>query len=127
MSHYEEINQWQHHTSAVQFNDSTGTLFKAVEVGQGCLLSPTFSNIFLERILWVLGSAIIEGQLIINFCFVDDIENEEEEEEADLLLNRLDTTTTRLYTWKKSDFLKRLHFETKKMFSEIPILLRFLL
>ena len=39
-------------TSAVLFNSSTGDWFRTtVEVRQGCLLSPTLFNIFLERIM----------------------------------------------------------------------------
>ena len=39
-------------TSAVQMNGSIGELFKTtVGVSQGCLLSPTLFNIFLERIM----------------------------------------------------------------------------
>ena len=42
------------------------------------------------------GSISIGGQLITNFRFADDIVvNAEEEEEADVLIDRLDTTTTR--------------------------------
>ena len=42
------------------------------------------------------GSVSIGGRLIINFRFTDDIVvNAEEEEEAGVLVDRLDTTTTR--------------------------------
>ena len=42
------------------------------------------------------GSVGIGGRLIINFRFADDIAvNAEEEEEAGVLVDRLDTTTTR--------------------------------
>ena len=42
------------------------------------------------------GSVSIGGQLITNFLFADDIVvNAEEEEEAGILVDRLDTTTTR--------------------------------
>ena len=42
------------------------------------------------------GSVIIGGRLITEFRFVDDIAvNAEEEEEAGVLVDRLDTTTTR--------------------------------
>ena len=42
------------------------------------------------------GSVSIEGRRITNFCFTDDIVvNAEEEEEAGVLVDRLDTTTTR--------------------------------
>ena len=42
------------------------------------------------------GSLSIGGRLITNFRFADDIDvNAEEEEEAGVLVDRLDTTTTR--------------------------------
>ena len=42
------------------------------------------------------GSVSIGGRLITNFCFADDIVvNAEEEEEAGVLVDRFDTTTTR--------------------------------
>ena len=42
------------------------------------------------------GSVNIKGQLITNFCFADDIVvNAEEEEEAGVLIDCLDRTTTR--------------------------------
>ena len=59
---------------------------------QGCLLSPTLFNIFLERIMCeALGdhedSISIGGRLIINFRFADDIVvNAKEEEEAGVLI-----------------------------------------
>ena len=88
--------------SAVLFNGSTGEWFRTtVGVRQGCLLSPTLVNIFLERIMCEAlddheGSFSIGGRLIANFRFADDIVvNEEEEEEAGVLVDRLDTTTTR--------------------------------
>ena len=86
--------------SAVLFNGSTGEWFRTtVGVQQGCLLSPTLFNIFLERIMCEAlddheGSVSIGGRLITNFCFADVI-NAEEEEEAGVLIDRLDRTTTR--------------------------------
>ena len=42
------------------------------------------------------GSVSIRGRLITNFRFADDIVvNAEEEEEADVLIDRLDRTTTK--------------------------------
>ena len=88
--------------SAVLFNGSTGEWFRTtVGVRQGCLLSPTLFNIFLERIMCEAlydheGSVSIGGRYITNFHFADDIVvNAEEEEEAGVLIDRLDRTTTR--------------------------------
>ena len=88
--------------STVLFNGSTGEWFRTtVGVQQGCLLSPTLFNIFLERIICEAlddheGSVSIGGRLITNFRFADDIVvNAEEEEEAGILIDCLDRTTTR--------------------------------
>ena len=76
MSHWNLYDKAQ---SAVLFNGSTGEWFRTtVGVRQGCLLSPTLFNIFLERILCEElddheGSVNIGGQLITNFRFADDI------------------------------------------------------
>ena len=94
--------------SAVLFNGSTGEWFRTkVGVRQGCLLSQTLFNIFLERIMCEAlddheGSVSIGGRLITNFRFADDIVvNAEDEEEAGVLVDRLDTTTTR-YKWRSA-------------------------
>ena len=89
--------------SAVLFNGSTGEWFRTtVGVRQGYLLSPALFNIFLERIVCEAlddheGSVSIGGRLITNLCFANDIvvNAEEEEEEAIVLIDRLDRTTTR--------------------------------
>ena len=88
--------------SAVLFNGSTGDWFRTtVWVRQECLLSQTFFNIFLERIICETlddhdGSVSIGGRLITNFRFAGDIVvNAEEAEEADVLVDSLSITTTR--------------------------------
>ena len=95
-------NLYEKAESAVLFNGSTGEWFRTtVGVWQGCLLSPTLFNIFLERIMCEAlddheGSVSIGGRLITNFPFADDIVvNAEEEEEAGVLIDHLDRATTR--------------------------------
>ena len=72
---------------AVLFNGSTGEWFRTTaEVRQGCLLSPTIFNIFLERIMCEAlddhkGSVSIGGRLVTSFRFADDIVVNAEKEE----------------------------------------------
>ena len=67
-------------TSAVQMNGSIGEWFRTtVGVRQGCLLSPTLINIFLERIMPDAleehdGKISIGGRNISNLQFPDDID-----------------------------------------------------
>ena len=74
-------------TSAVQMNGSIGELFRTtVGVRQGCLLSPTLYNIFLERITSDAveihdGKVSIGGKNITNLRFADDIDALAEEEQ----------------------------------------------
>ena len=73
-------------SSAVQMNSSIGEWLKTtVEVRQGCLLSPTLLNIFLERIMSDAleehdGKVSIGGKNITNLWFADDIDAVAEEE-----------------------------------------------
>ena len=132
MGNYEETqHQCQHQNlydkaqSEVLINGSTGEWFKTtVGVRQGCLLSPTLFNIFLERIICEAldeGSASIGRRLITNFRFADDIVvNAEEEEEAGVLIDRLDRTTTR-YKMEIGDKTKMMTNNTNGFQREIKI------
>ena len=89
-------------TSAVQVNGSMGEGFRTtVGLRQGCLLSPTLFNLFLERIM---SNALEEhdvkvsigGRNITNLRFADDIDAlAEEEQELEALQESLDKTCTR--------------------------------
>ena len=89
-------------TSAVQMNGSIGEWFRTtVGVKQGCLLSPTLFNIFLERIMSDAleehdGKVSTGGRNITSLRFVDDIDAlAEEEQELEALVESLDKTCTR--------------------------------
>ena len=94
-------NLYDKATSAVLFNSSTGNWLRtAIGVRQGCLLSPTLFNTFLERIMTVAsedkeGTVSIGGRTFTNLRFADGIDGlaEEEEELANLVesLNKAST------------------------------------
>ena len=88
-------------TSAVQ-NGNIGEWFRTtVGVRQGCFLSPTLFNIFLERIMSDAlkehdGKVSIGGRNITNLRFADDIDAlAEEEQELEALVESLDKTCTK--------------------------------
>ena len=89
-------------TSAVQMNGSIGEWFRTtVGVRQGCLLSPTLFNIFLERIMSDAleehdGKVSIGGRNITNLRFADDIDAlAEEEQELEALVESLLVESTK--------------------------------
>ncbi len=89
-------NLYNKATNAVLFNGSIGDWFRTtVGVRQGCLLSPTLFNIFLESIMtdaleYYDGTVSIGGRTISNLRFADDIDGlaGEEEELANLVDRR---------------------------------------
>ena len=94
-------NLYNKATSAVVFNGSIGDWFRTtVGVRQGCLLSPTLFNIFLERIMTDAledheGTVSIGSRTITNLRFADDIDGlAVEEEELANLVERLNKAST---------------------------------
>ena len=94
-------NLYDKATSAVCFTGSTGDWFRTtVGVRQGCLLSPTLFNIFLERIMADAledhkSTVSIGGRTISNSRFADDIDGLAGSElELANLVERLDKTST---------------------------------
>ena len=94
-------NLYDKATSAVCFNGRTGAWFSTtVGVRQGCLLSPTLFNIFLERIMADTlanpkSTVSIGGRTISNLRFADDIDGLAcSELELANLVERLDKTST---------------------------------
>ena len=94
-------NLYDKATSAVLFNGSIGDRFRTtVGVRQGRLLSPTFFNVFLERITTNAledheGTVSIGGRTITNLRFADDIDGlAGEEEKLAKLVECLDKGST---------------------------------
>ena len=93
-------NLYNKATSAILFNSGTGDWFRTtVGVRQGCLLSPTLFNKFLERIMTDAledheGTVSIGGRTVTNFRFADDIDGLAGEEELANLVERLDKAST---------------------------------
>ena len=88
-------------TGAVLFNSIIADWFRTtVGVRQGCVLSSTLFNIFLERIMTDAsedheGTVSIGGRTITNLRFADDIDClAGEEEELENLVERLDKAST---------------------------------
>ena len=79
--------------SAVLVHAKIGEWFHtSVGVRQGCLLSPTLFNIFLERIMTDvledhIGTVNIGGRTVTNLRFADDIDGLAGEEEPVNLVN----------------------------------------
>ena len=94
-------NLYDKATSAILFNSSIGDWFRTTgRVRQGCLLSPTLFNIFLERIMTDAledheGTVSIGGRTITDLRFAVDIDGSAgEEEELANLVERLDKAST---------------------------------
>ena len=93
-------NLYNKATSAILFNSSTGDWFRTtVGVRQGCLLSPTLVNIFLERIMTDAledheGTVSIGSRLNTILRFADDIDGLAGVEELAYFGEHLDKAST---------------------------------
>ena len=93
-------NLYNKATSAALFNSSIGDWFRSTAgARQGCLLSPTLFNIFLERIMTDAledheGIVSTGGRTITNLRFVDDIHGLAGEGKLAKLVECLDKAST---------------------------------
>ena len=115
-------------TSAVYYDGSVGEWFRTtVGVRQGCLLSPTLFNIFLERIMTDAlenheGSVRIGGRTITNLRFADDIDAlAGKEDELVKLINHLDTTSTKYGMEISAEKTKLMTNNTKRISLDVRI------
>ena len=121
-------NLYNKATSAVVFNISIGGWFRTTfGVRQGCLLSPTLFNIFLERIMADTledheGTVSIGGRTITNLHFADDIDGlAGEEEELANLAERLDKASTAYGMEISTEKTKRMTNNTSGINTEIKV------
>ena len=121
-------NLYNKATSAVLFNSSIGDWFRTtIGVRQGCLLSPTLFNIFLERIMIDAledheGTVSTGGRTITNLRFADDIDGlAGEEEELVNLVERLYKASTAYGTEISAEKTKLMTNNTSGMNTEIKV------
>ncbi|XP_063609075.1 uncharacterized protein LOC134783216 [Penaeus indicus] len=106
---------YDHAASAVLLNGNTGKWFRTVVgVRQGCLLSPTLFNIFLERLMTDVledheGWVSIGGRIITNLRFTDNTDGlAGREDELNNLVKHLDKTSQAYDTGSKKEILARI-------------------
>ena len=116
-------NLYDKATSAVLFNSRLG-----VGVRQGCLLSPTLFNTFLERIMTDTledheGTVSIGGRTITNLRFAADIDGlAGKEEELANLVERLDKASTAYGMEISAEKTKLMTNSTSGINAEIKVL-----
>ena len=115
-------------TSAIYYNGSVAEWFRTpVGVRQGCLLSLTLFNIFLERIMVDAledhaGSVSNGCRTITNFRFADDIDTlAGKEEKLVKLVNHLDTASTRYGMETSAEKTKLMTYNIKRISLDIRI------
>ena len=121
-------NLYDKANSAVLFNGSIGDWFRTtVGVRQGCLLSSTLFNIFLERIMTDAfedheGTVGIGGRTTTNLRFADDIDGlAGEEEELANLVERLDKASTAYGTEISAEKTKLMTNNTSGINADIKV------
>ena len=121
-------NLYNKATGAVLFNSSVGDWFRTtVGVRQGCLLSPTLFNIFLEGVMTDAledhdSTVSIGGRTITNLRFADDINSlAGEEEELAKLTERLDKASTAYGTEISAEKTKLMTNNTSGINTEIKV------
>ena len=121
-------NLYNKATSAVYLNNSIGDWFRTtVGVRQGCLLSPTLFNLFLEIIMEDAlegheGTVSIGGRTVVNLRFADDIDGfAGKEEELVSLVERLNSTSTAYGIQISAEKTKRMTNNTNGISMDIRI------
>lgn len=104
-------------TSAVIQNNDIGDWFKTtIGVRQGCLLSPTLFNIYLEKIMTDalddhVGTVSIGGRPVTNLRFADDIDglagSEDELRELITKLEKISTAYGMEINAENQDYVKQ--------------------
>ena len=122
------INLYDKATSAVLFSSSIGDWFRTtVGVRQGCLLSSTLFNLFLERITTNAledheGTVSIGGRTITNLRFADDIDGlAGEKEELAKLVECLDKASTAYGMEINAEKIKLMTNNTSGINTEIKV------
>ena len=120
-------NLYDKATSAVLFNSSMGDWFRTVGARQGCLLSPTVFNIFLQMIITDAsedheGTVSIGGRTITTLRFADYIDgSKREEEELAKLAECLDKAFTAYSMEISAEKTKLMTNNTSGIITEIKV------
>ena len=123
-----ELHFYDKANSAVYLNNNIGDWFRTTcGIRQGCVLSPTLCNIFLERIMTDAlndheGTVSIGGRKITNLRFADDTDGlAGREEELANLEERLDKTSTAFGMQINAEKIKLMTSNTNGISTDIRV------